>query len=53
MNQNWHTLEINEIIKNLNTTPNGISDQEANSRLKKYGLNKLSTKRKKILFKDY
>ncbi len=47
MNKNWHTLEINDVIKNLNTTPNGISEQEANSRLKKYGLNKLSTKRKK------
>lgn len=51
MNNNWHTLNISEIMEKLDTTKDGISDKEANLRLEKYGLNKLNEKKKKSLIK--
>lgn len=41
----WHTMKIGEIIKNLDTDINaGISQIEAENRLKKYGYNQLEKK---------
>jgi len=38
---NWHTETIVAIFKSLETTENGLSNQEASNRLKKYGPNQL------------
>lgn len=44
----WHTMEIDEVIKDLNTDINaGISRADAENRLKKHGYNQLE-KRKNI-----
>ena len=40
------SLPINEVLDYLNTSENGLTSQEAKLRLKKYGYNKLSEKRK-------
>jgi Ca2+-transporting ATPase len=40
------SLPINEVFDYLNTSENGLTSQEAKLRLKKYGYNKLSEKRK-------
>src|SRR3989344_1149422 len=41
MDKLWHTKSSEDIIKELNSSEYGISNEEALSRLKKYGLNKL------------
>ena len=39
----WHTLQIDETLKYLNTPPDkGLSSEEAKNRLRKYGANKLA-----------
>ncbi len=40
-NFNWHTMSIDEILKRLESSFYGISNDEAKSRLLKYGPNKL------------
>ena len=43
----FHTLNVEETLKKLNTTENGLSSQEAALRLKKFGFNQLpETKRR-------
>jgi Ca2+-transporting ATPase len=37
----WHALTIDTIIENLNTSPNGLSTEEAERRLQTYGPNEL------------
>jgi Ca2+-transporting ATPase len=37
----WHTKKINSVIKDLQTSPDGLTAKEASSRLQKYGSNKL------------
>ena len=39
------SLPINEVFNDLQTSPNGLTSEEAKLRLKKYGYNKLSEKR--------
>jgi potassium/sodium efflux P-type ATPase len=39
------SLPINEVFSDLQTSPNGLTSEEAKLRLKKYGYNKLSEKR--------
>jgi len=41
-----HNLSIEEVFKNLETQKEGLSKEEASSRLEKYGLNKLPDKKK-------
>ena len=41
MDKLWHTKSSEDIIKELNSSEYGISNEEALLRLKKYGLNKL------------
>lgn len=50
MNKNWHSLTSEEVLKELNTTIDGITLEEAEIRLKKYGFNKLNAKKKKNIF---
>lgn len=42
---NWHSLEIKEIFKKLNTSNIGLSSQEAIDRQKEFGLNQLPMKK--------
>jgi Ca2+-transporting ATPase len=44
--QLWHTLEIYEVIKALNTTYKGLTEAEATKRLETYGPNKIEEDRK-------
>ncbi|WP_242926909.1 cation-translocating P-type ATPase [Pontibacter vulgaris] len=38
---NWHTQSASEVLKNLGSSENGLSDSEASERLTKYGYNQL------------
>lgn len=50
----WYKKSKNEILKELDVDEkNGLSSNEALRRLKKYGKNKLVTKKKKTLFKQF
>ncbi|MCD6470788.1 cation-translocating P-type ATPase [Candidatus Bathyarchaeota archaeon] len=44
MSQAWHAKSEEEIFKLLNTSPNGLSSEEAKKRLLEYGPNKLAAK---------
>lgn len=46
----WHTSITKEVLANLDTSTQGISDTEADLRLKKYGPNKLEEARRKSPF---
>lgn len=47
----WHYLDLNEIFEKLNTKIDGLSDEEANERLKKYGYNEIILKKENIIIK--
>ncbi len=47
MAQNWYNLNITETLSNLNTTPKGLSNKEADKRLERYGPNTIKKKKKK------
>ncbi|WP_416187357.1 calcium-transporting P-type ATPase, PMR1-type [Clostridium perfringens] len=50
----WYKKSKNEILQELNVDEkNGLSSTEALRRLEKYGKNKLETKKKKNLFKQF
>ncbi len=50
----WYKKSKNEILKELDVDEkNGLSSTEALRRLEKYGKNKLETKKKKTLFKQF
>ena len=38
----WHSLSLDETLRRLAVQENGLSSEEAESRLKQYGLNQLS-----------
>ncbi|MEK7603739.1 MAG: cation-transporting P-type ATPase, partial [Patescibacteria group bacterium] len=40
----WHTLNIEDVFRNLNSDEEGLSDEEAGFRLKKFGHNKIIDK---------
>ncbi len=44
----WHKREANEIIKELNSSLQGLSSDEAQKRFKEYGPNELKEKKKKL-----
>jgi len=39
--ESWHSVDTEAVFKSLETTPEGLSNQEINSRLEKYGPNRL------------
>ncbi|MFP4157117.1 MAG: cation-translocating P-type ATPase [Opitutales bacterium] len=46
----WHTLRFDDCIERLNTSEDGLSKQDAQERLKKFGANKLPEKKKDSVF---
>ena len=46
---NWHSLDQNDVLNKLNSSEDGLSSEEAEARLKKYGPNKLQEEKKKSL----
>jgi len=39
---NWHSMEVDQVLKELNTNPyQGLSEEEVKRRLEKYGYNEL------------
>lgn len=48
--KNWHSMPIEEVYKELNTTEEGLSDKEAEKRLKENGYNELRSKKRKTVF---
>ncbi|RLJ09822.1 MAG: ATPase [Candidatus Aenigmatarchaeota archaeon] len=45
MSEPWHELSIDDVLKRLNTSKDGLSEEEAKKRLKTYGLNVLEKER--------
>ncbi|MCX7913622.1 MAG: cation-translocating P-type ATPase [Thermodesulfovibrionales bacterium] len=46
----WHQKTIDEVLTELNTTPNGLTHSDAEKRLQLYGPNELKVKKKKTPF---
>ena len=57
MNYNWHNLDSDDVLKNVDSCINGLSDEEATVRLNKYGKNILPKKAGdgflKIMFRQF
>ncbi|MEM3926377.1 MAG: cation-transporting P-type ATPase [Desulfurococcaceae archaeon] len=50
MNRPWHSMSIEEVVRELGTDiKHGLSDEEVNERLKKYGPNEIIVKEKSPL----
>jgi len=50
---NYHTIKEDQVLKQLKTSKKGLTEAEASSRLKKYGLNELKKIRKLNAFKIF
>ncbi len=48
--KSWHAMPIEEVLKELDTTEEGLTDKEAEERLKKYGYNELREKKIRTVF---
>ncbi|MCL6472608.1 MAG: HAD-IC family P-type ATPase [Firmicutes bacterium] len=44
--QNWYSLSVDEVLRELKTSVNGLSNDEASLRLAKYGPNKLAEEKR-------
>ncbi|MBE6147695.1 MAG: HAD family hydrolase [Firmicutes bacterium] len=53
MEKNWHSRSNEELFNELNTTKSGLSNQEVEERLKKYGKNVLPKKKTDSFFKIF
>ncbi len=47
---NWHSMSIKDVLKELETTEEGLTDKEAEKRLKEYGYNELRSKSRRSVF---
>jgi len=47
MSKSWHTGKIDDVMQELDVTHEGLTSQEAQERLKKYGYNELIAKKRK------
>jgi Ca2+-transporting ATPase len=47
MSKSWHTEEIDDVMRELDVTHEGLTSQEAQERLKKYGYNELVAKKRR------
>ena len=44
---NWHAMEVDQVLRELNTDPQqGLNNEKVQSRLKKYGYNELKKEEK-------
>lgn len=43
--QKWHTLGVDDVLKDVNTTTRGLSTEEAEERLRQYGPNEIAAKK--------
>ncbi|MEM4703942.1 MAG: cation-transporting P-type ATPase, partial [Candidatus Bathyarchaeia archaeon] len=43
----WHSKDISEVLKELNVTEAGLSNEEAQKRLQQYGSNELKKEKRK------
>ena len=43
---NWHNLTVEEVLKNLDSTRSGLSEETVKERVNQYGLNELTSKGK-------
>ena len=51
--KDWHTLPIKEVLEELHTSYDGLSEFEAENRLKEIGPNVIKSKEKKLYFLRY
>ncbi|MFA5644482.1 MAG: HAD-IC family P-type ATPase [Patescibacteria group bacterium] len=49
-NIDWHAIEVEEVFKKLNSSPQGLSSEECFLRQKEFGLNKLPERKKPSFF---
>ena len=49
--RNWHAMPYDQVMKELETSENGLSDKEATIRLQKYGKNTLRESKQKSVLK--
>ena len=49
----FFTMSVDDVIKSLDSSKNGLSTEEAQARLKEYGYNKLEEKGKKSLLAKF
>jgi Ca2+-transporting ATPase len=47
MVENWHTKVIDEVLKELRGSKDGLSEQEVNARLEQYGFNELRERKRR------
>lgn len=47
MEKHYYTLDTKEVLKNLDTSINGLTKEEVKNRLNKYGKNELPKQKKK------
>jgi len=47
MAQPWHNKSVDEVFGEMNSTKEGLSDQEARARLQQYGFNELKEKKRR------
>lgn len=48
--KNWYQIEKEEVLKNLNSSSNGLSNEEVIRRIEKYGTNELPKQKKDNIF---
>lgn len=53
MKQNWHAESIDQIIKTIQTTKQGLTQQEADQRIQQYGKNILPKSQTKTVFQVF
>lgn len=49
----WHSLEADEVLSELNTSKKGLKEEDAEKRLEEYGRNSISIKKKISLLKIF
>jgi Ca2+-transporting ATPase len=47
MTDNWHAMQKDEVLQALKSSPNGLSSEEAKSRIIQYGFNELKEKKRR------
>jgi Ca2+-transporting ATPase len=50
MSKSWHAEEIDEVTRDLSVVQGGLTSQEAQERLRKYGYNELQEKKRRTAF---